>query len=80
MLNTLAVTVIEVFLLKFMALNISNASLEIPDHTVTEEVTRFIYSLYFKFPRTVPRILCSSVLYVVAILQTTTKFRSLDPF
>lgn len=35
---------------KFMALNISNASLESPDHTVTEEVMGFIYSPYFKFP------------------------------
>ena len=49
-LNTLTVTVIEVVLLKFMALNISNASLEIPDHTVTEEVMWFMYSPYFKFP------------------------------
>jgi hypothetical protein len=69
-LNTLAVTIIEVFLLRFMALNISNASLEIPDHTVTEEVIGFTYSLYFNFPR----ILCSPMFYVVAILQITTNF------
>jgi len=36
-LNTLTVTAIEAFLIKFMALNISNASREIPDHTVTKE-------------------------------------------
>jgi hypothetical protein len=44
------VTVIEVFLLKCMALNNSNASLDIPDHTVTEEVMGFMDSPYFKFP------------------------------
>jgi len=47
MLNALTVTVIEVFFLKFMVLNISNKNLEIPNHTVIEVVMGvYIFSVF----------------------------------